>query len=244
MMVLPLVTQYFVDHYGLRGTLLMLSALSFNGCIAGALMRKPRETVEYSKLPRADDKKPNGNMNDKRNGTHKPENCFSFWKRIFGHVQAELFVEMPIFTVFQTMFALYSIGYTTWVVYLVPHGINKGIPAEKAVFLSTVGGLGTIVGRIGYGPLVDYDVISDDRLFAILSLMCGTTFLVDPLIDSLAILCVMALIAGVAIGARYPLSITMTKKLLDDDHFVSAMGWTFFFTGLGKTAGGAVTGKC
>ena len=243
MMVLPPLSQYFVDNYGLRGTLLLLSGLIFNGCVAAALMQRPKQTVEYSIISRVDDMETNTNANDKHNRKNKTDQGVSFWNHILKHFQVELFVEMPIFTVYQTIFALYAIGIATWVVFLVPHGISKGIPAEKAVFLSTIGGLGTIVGRIGHGPLVDYDIIRDDRLFGMLSLMCGITFLVDPLIDSLAILCVLAFIAGTALGARYPLSMTMTKKLVDDDHFVSAMGWTHFFTGLGKAVGGALTGK-
>ncbi|XP_072022494.1 monocarboxylate transporter 12-B-like [Amphiura filiformis] len=246
MMVLPVLTQHFIHAYGLCGAILLLSGLSFHGCIAGALMRRPEQSqgtvTKYSKLEESSDQPTSNSNKDNPDAVTKCGFLVSFLKQILSHFHSGIFVDVPKFTLFQAIFALYSIGYTTWIVYLVPHAINKNILPNKAVFLSTVGGFGTVIGRVGYGPLVDYNIISGTRLFATLSFLCAITFLVDPFTDSFAVMCFLAFVAGVSIGARYPISITMTKNLVDEDQFVSAMGWTHFFTGLGKTIGGPLTG--
>lgn len=242
MMVLPPITQYLLNMYGLRGTLLLISAFSYFGCFSGALMRKPRNTGtvvgQYTTLE-------SSTVNAGGQNQDSSSFCYSiisFTKHLSRVLHTGIFADNPKLTLFQFIFAMYSVGYSTWVVFLVPHAVNKGTPSDWAVYLSTIGGLGVIIGRIGYGPLVDNGIISDIRLFLILSLLCAVTFLCDPLTDSYSIMCVFALVAGISIGARYPLSISITKSLVDCDAFISALGWTHFFTGIGKIFGPLITG--
>ena len=253
MMLLPPCTELAVVKYGWRATIMLFAAFSFNLIVAGTAIQRPK-TKEHGKT----DENQNSTIasvstkskelqtkTKQLENTKKESGLKKICKSLSRSLYVGIFQRTSRFVVYEIVFLLYAIGYTSWVVFLVPHAISKGVDPVKAAFLSTLGGCGAVFGRLTHGPLIDYGYITGNGLFASLSFICAWAFLLDPFLNSYYLQGISAFVVGLCIGVRYPLSITMVTKmpeLVQSHLLVSAIGWTHFFLGFGKTIGGPLTG--
>ncbi|XP_072039640.1 monocarboxylate transporter 12-like [Amphiura filiformis] len=257
MMILPPCTEVAVEKYGWRATIILFAAFSLNLIVAGAAIRRP-DTKFSDEIKQTKCESQNGTATSISSKAIEPETepnrlentkeetgFLKICKSLSKSLYVGIFKRTSTFAVYELVFFLYAIGYTSWVVFLVPHAIHKGIEPVNAAFLSTLGGCGAIFGRLFHGPLIDRGYITGNGLFALLSFICAWCFLLDPLFNSYHMQMISAFIVGLCIGSRYPLSVTMVTKLpelVKSELLVSAIGWTHFFLGVGKTIGGPLTG--
>ncbi|XP_072015032.1 monocarboxylate transporter 13-like [Amphiura filiformis] len=125
MMFLPPLSEWRIREYGWRSTLALIAAFSLNAVPASAILRKPSWVRDEQKS-----------------------------ETLRSKLKLELFAMYPAFATFQIIFLLNGLMYTTWVIFLVPHAITKGLSLNKAVYLSTIGGIGLLLGRLGSGLLI------------------------------------------------------------------------------------------
>ena len=142
---------------------------------------------------------------------------------------------------------LYDLGNgaitTAWVVFLIPHGVSKGFPLSRAVFLASFGGIGNVIGRIAQGPIIHKRWLTSIDLTVILGTINAIVFLVDPLVNRFTILAVNAFIGGLTLGARTTLFVVIVRQFFRSDQFPTALGSSRFFYSLGEPLGGLLAGK-
>ena len=143
---------------------------------------------------------------------------------------------------------LYDLGNgaitTAWVVFLIPHGVSKGFPLSRAVFLALFGGIGNVIGRIAQGPIIHKRWLTSIDLTVILGTINAIALLVDPLVNHFTpILAVNAFIGGFSLGARTTLFVVIVKQFFRSDQFPTALGSSRFFYSLGEPLGGLLAGK-
>lgn len=169
--------------------------------------------------------------------------CKSGAMSVVRFLDLELMRDAPALIVLQLSFILLTSVHVGWMIFLVPHAIAKGIPLESAVFLSSVGGVGNLIGRIVQGPIVDRRLLTGVQLSILLSIVNAITFAIDPLLQTLPVLCADAFFSGLCSGALIPLVAICVKEVVPRDRFANAVGLVSLSYGIGEPLGGYLAGK-
>ncbi len=133
-MIIPLLTQLFIDVYGWRGTMLILGALNTQLILSGAVMRPIYKFKE-----------------DQRTSSVKTPPHFSSKHTVSFFHEITYYLDMNLFynAKFLSM-VLYQMSngycFTGWVIYLVPYAMDVGFTPYKATALATFGGIGNLLG--------------------------------------------------------------------------------------------------
>ena len=106
--------------------------------------------------------------------------CRSCVTSIVHFFDFALFKDIPEIICLDLSLVLLTAVQVGWMVFLVPHALDRGFPLDRAVFLSTVGGVGNLIGRIFQGPIVDRKLLTGVQLSIVLSIINASLFLVDP----------------------------------------------------------------
>ena len=271
MTILPMVAYIFLQTYGWRGCLLLLAALNLHCLVGGALMRSPNNSKDTKQKYESFRQKSSTDSRCsllRKHTKHEPINqksgteseysslleegskgkydnfAYQFGKDIQQNLKLDLFWTKPRFLLYQILFLLYGVQYTGWTMFLVSNAIHKGFSHHDAALLSTLGGIGNTLGRAGSGFVGYYTELSNKGLFSAMSLCCAVSLLLDPVTYHYSFQVILAIVAGMAIGTRFPVSITIARDFGDDDiAVVTAVGWSSLFIGVGCLLGGAIVGK-
>ena len=263
MATLPLLTELFIETYGWRSSLVILAALDMNCVVGGALMKPfSRNTThaQYESIdsPDGDTASPSSQEDDEEDKllrhldttpstmSHIKKALNYCLKTLLSNSGFKLFREKPRFTLYQLLFMTYAIQYSAWTVFIVSHMLENGVIPHKAAYISFVAGIGNTFGRISTGPLLDNNIISSTGLFSVMSFISAVTLLVDPVAHTYPAWAVLAAIVALAIGARFPLNVTIAREFASGDGLedlaVAAVGWTYLSIGLGCLIGAPLVG--
>eukprot|EP00057_Strongylocentrotus_purpuratus_P002078 XP_003723799.1 PREDICTED: uncharacterized protein LOC100888353 [Strongylocentrotus purpuratus] len=126
--------------------------------------------------------------------------------------------------------------------FLVPHAEHLGIPPSKAIFLSTIGGIGGIIGRTMFIILV-HKGINVFVVYITIGLICTISFLIDFASSAYEVRATLAFVQGFSFFIEDAISASLFKEAVFDDRNVNmAMALTSFTGGLGATCAGTFTG--
>ncbi|XP_072046378.1 monocarboxylate transporter 12-like [Amphiura filiformis] len=210
-MVFPPVNQLLIFIYGWRGALLIFGAINAHSVVCGALVRPLKSPHEenYTQL------EGDSIMSD-RNVEAAPNEH----SRIRFHMNklltylTFLFIDHPRFTFIVISEILSGVIWAGWVIFLVPHALNKGIPDQMASFLSSSGALGTIIGRLIMGYVIQGGHVTSFQFYIILGLLNTGAFCLDLISESFAVLAILAFINGLASGTFIVLSFCAAAEIL------------------------------
>ena len=142
-------------------------------------------------------------------------------------------------------FLLWGIVYSGWTLFLVSYAISKGMTPKEAVILSSLGGVGTLLGRLCHGSFIDRKITTGTQMFSILSFGCSLTMFLYGFANGIVGLGILSTIAGMCIGTRFVLAVVVMKEMVDEAFFKEAVGWCYCFQGIGTALGSPLTGiKC
>ena len=171
MMVCPPVVELLGTAYGWRGAMMVVAAVNVNAFALGLLQRLPHPV--YTRLTTSDaDHQPN-RLDTSRS---KRADVFSLAaKWLF----VNLCVEEPKVLLHLSLWPLQGMLFASWMVFLVPHTIARGIPSSTAVFMSTVGGIGHLLGRVVTVTVLDRKLVSAFWAFVLFNLVNTVAFFLD-----------------------------------------------------------------
>ncbi|XP_071793960.1 monocarboxylate transporter 13-like [Asterias amurensis] len=250
MMLFPPFSEWLIEKCGWRGALCVLGAVNFNLCATGALFRpladKQRTAVSQMGYQQVRDQELTNECAENNHSSGLVGGCWQHFRTIFSVLKAKfdttLFVDEPWFTLFLVGFFFSGAVYAGWHLFLVPHAITLGYGSQLSSFLSTFGGIGSFVGRLSNGFLIDNNLIRPVNLFIVASFICGMTCLADPLaVSSFVALSVLAAITGLVVGFIYPLTFVIVNTIAEGRE-MAAIGWLYVFLGAGHMFGGYFTG--
>ncbi|XP_038045156.1 monocarboxylate transporter 13-like, partial [Patiria miniata] len=190
MMVLPPLVDYLVFLYGWRNALVLTGALCFNYVACGALLRPlgmryslvPSHADEETELPMPGNPINNGSSDSKAD----PGGMTSVLRRVSETLRERLDIQaltQPTFVMFQVATLLEGMIFSMWHLFLIPQGIELGFGDSPSAFLATYAGIGSLIGRLSHGLLVDLGLIKASTLF----ILAGLVFAVPNLLDPLAV---------------------------------------------------------
>lgn len=262
-MVVPLLTEFFLDTYGWNGTILLLGGLLLQNSVFLLLMKgRPsgsedddsdvRESSANSVDSEVDDdvfdedddllQRRRDDDGGSRSTTSSASVC-RCCHCVYTYFGLSLFFEYRHTAGVMFYMVLSGIINTSWLVFLIPHGVSRGFPLSKAVFLATCGGFGNVLGRVAQGPIINREWMTSLDLTIIFTVINAVVFLLDPLIINFVLLCIAAFVGGLAIGARTTLTVVIAKEYFSSDSFSLVYGLQCLFYSVGEPLGGIMAGK-
>ena len=243
MICLPPISEYLVQLYGWRSAMFIFAVINLNICVAGALMRQP-QLDEYHLL--SEDEKTTKtiaeNQSSGSDGDGKCKNFCQIFKRYSG---ISVLAAYPILTIYFCIFGFHEVVVTGWVLFLVSYTNAEGYTVQTATFLSTLGGVGTLVARTLLGPLIDTGFISGRIMFFLLAIGGTLTMCAYPFVSTYWILAVLSFMAGFLLMSASPIFVIMLKEETqgDSEGFVGAVGLHMVTKGFGILCAGPITGR-
>eukprot|EP00057_Strongylocentrotus_purpuratus_P009206 XP_011663680.1 PREDICTED: uncharacterized protein LOC105438054 [Strongylocentrotus purpuratus] len=126
--------------------------------------------------------------------------------------------------------------------FLVPHAVHLGIPPSKAIFLSTIGGIGGIIGRTMLIILVGKG-INVYVVYIAIGFFGTASFMLDFISSAYAVRASLAFVQGFTFYTEDAIAGSLFKDtVFDNRNFNMAMALSLFAEGLGATCAGTLTG--
>ncbi|XP_038077317.1 monocarboxylate transporter 12-B-like [Patiria miniata] len=243
--VIPPVVEHLVSIYGWRSALLLMGAFSFNYVLCGALLRPLRRPLaaHYKQIRGDDDTGCDTHPTGRTDGIDPERSvniCGKCWHIVSG-VSNDVFTTSK-FLIFQAVILLCGMVFSSWHLFVIPQGVELGFGDGPAAYLAIFAGVGSLVGRLSHGTLVDRGLIRAPSLFVLSSLVFAASCLVNPWAESsYAALAVISTVGGVAIGVFFPLTFVILREIVSD-RYISAIGWLYLFLSIGHIIGGTLSG--
>ena len=235
--VMPLVTQFLLDLYGWRVTILLISALNFHLVVSGALLRPITPLNEEQ-----DDTK---NCGDSQSTMPSADNQKGTIQKIVYYFDLDLFnnINFISYMVYST-FTGYC--FTGWLIYLVPHALEIGFSSTASSALATCGGIGNLVANILY-PIIRLKFSNKQVVYstAFVSFLAMTF---DPLFTASASYMGLLFSAATfgftrALGSTCMVSL-IKDLVVDEDKITNGVIWLNVTYSIGSVISGFLSGKC
>ena len=153
-----------------------------------------------------------------------------------------LFVEHPAFVVILIANGLSGVLFAAWVIFLVPHSVNKSISEQLSAYLSTSGAVGCFAGRLLMGPLIKSGHVTATELYVILAFVNALAFFFDLFGDNFIVLIILAFINGLGTGTIASLSFGATAVILGEEYVVEGDSVANLTYPVSSLVGGVVLG--
>ena len=258
-LVLAPLAQVLIVHYGWRGALLIIGGLCFNVAVSGALLRPLVSTVirEEKKRPNGKHYQPllpngadhdddcvyhNGKMEYLESQVRQPKRSwFECTCCSTENLGLSLFADISFVSLMVVQFCG-RFTYMGWLIYLVPHAIEKGVEPLDAAFLASVAGFTNIIARATHGIFVDRKWLTSLQMLTMAAVLGAMSLLLDPLLMTYWTLLCSSLAYGLASGVLFPISVVAIKEAVGIERFPNALGWSYGFAGVGRMTAGFLTG--
>ncbi len=234
-MIIPLLTQLFIDVYGWRGAMLLLAALNMHLILSGAVLRPI-----------------NGFEDDHRKSSVKTSQHLSdtdtmpFFQKVAFYLDLKLFCDVNFLSM---LWYNFGNGYCLvgWFIYLVPYGMDVGFAPYKASALATFGGIGTVIGNSLY-PLVTRRLSATKALY-ISTFVSFISLAANPLFSDVVTTNYIGLsIATVGFGCGRGISVLcvyqIVKEITDEESRTNSIMWINVTYSTGAISTGFLSGEC
>ena len=234
MIIVPPLAQLFLDTYGWRGTMLLFGGISLNLVVCGALLRphSAKEDATYLPVPSREE----GDENLRSNSfKHK----LMALKKLFG-----ISICYRISFWITCLISISSItAANLWFIYYVDHIQQKGFSPQDAVAFTTAAGLGNLIFKIIFAPIIDLGFLRVRCSIILLTIIGSVTLLTDPWINSYWLLMASAFIFYGCFGGVLLMNDILIKELVGSEFLASALSWMELITGILSFALGFLPGK-
>ncbi|XP_030850545.1 monocarboxylate transporter 7-like [Strongylocentrotus purpuratus] len=137
---------------------------------------------------------------------------------------------------------LRAYSFEAWVLYLVPHAEQIGITPSRAVFLSSIGGIGGIIGRT-IAVILLVKKVHMFKIYIIVGCIASLSFFFDFVGESFIIRSVWAFLQGLCFFVLDTADATFLKlTLVDESNFSFGLGLVMLIHGSGNISAGLLTG--
>ncbi|XP_072167385.1 monocarboxylate transporter 12-like [Diadema setosum] len=247
MMTLPVVAEELRLTYGWRGAMLVMGGFSLHSLVACALFRPRSQRTAAESDPRHLDAF-DRSLEEERPSGSRPQNVsskcggFSCLDAARALVNTELFQRHPASVIVIFASFLTGLTYSSWIIFVIPNALSKGIPPGEAVTLATIGGASNILGRFLVGFFSQAKLVPDHFTYAFIHVCAAVAFFSNIVVDSFSLLAVLSVINGFTCGAGIVMDPLLSKIVVPENFFVAAMSLSYLNVGIGEGIGGYLMG--
>lgn len=223
--VFPPVLLYLHETYGLRGTLLILSACSLNITAGCLLANRPGDQPRQKSPVEEPLNIPQGSGDIIATAKSK--------KGVLGVMREELsFLTNAMYYVVVATGIMYTYSFAIFNVTIVDYAIGKGFGKWEAALLLPSYGAGDLLGRIFSGQLSDRKILERRHVMTIGILGASAAMLSLVYADSIAVLGVVCFVFGVCSGSAIILLSVLLTEYFGLERLAMAMGVSSFTNGI------------
>ncbi|XP_063968475.1 uncharacterized protein LOC129280889 [Lytechinus pictus] len=197
--------------------------------------------ADYGSYPDIPNKKRDRLTSTDANQDHGDGSQNTFCSLLISRCKLFMTNEMLFLICIPSIF-FYVYGFDAWVLFLVPHAEDLGISSSKAVFLSSIGGVGGLIGRLIVIFLL-FKKIDMIKIYILVGFINSLTFFLDFIGESFLVRSVWAFIQAVCFFIQDTSGATYLKLVLrDESNFSFALGLIMLAQGCGSISSGVFTG--
>lgn len=241
--MLPILTQAFLDTYGWRGSLLLISGLCLQIIPVAALVLKPRNPrykpmlllqSDRSDYERSDLITPSSGLASNPNA--------GLMENIAVNVGLHLLIR-PTF-ILRVLIPAFAWGYTLsgWMIYIVSFGVSHGATLNESTIVATCGGVGMVLATIPLLPIL-HMAMTNKQLIYIVSVLSTVALLLTTKFVSFVGMTAFAVVFGVGLGILgTELYIAANNAVEKDEQFLS-VAWLHMSYGIASILSGFLSGE-
>ncbi|XP_023231006.1 uncharacterized protein LOC111631046 [Centruroides sculpturatus] len=211
--VLPLLTEYLISVYGLKGSFLLLGGVLLHGTVAACLYRQPR-ILEIQKGEK-----------------EQVENVKNEWKTLKTAIEI---AKDPIFLIVSFTFAILRLFFNVFETVIVRFGVERGISMNFCVFLSSAYSIADMFGRLGSGWLVDFGFVKRINAVIIYFTSLAILLCILPHLWNYSCLMVVTSLIGFVGGCVMIHQVILLSEYLGVKKLPTAVGLNSFLIGLSQ----------
>ncbi|XP_072027312.1 monocarboxylate transporter 12-like [Amphiura filiformis] len=234
-MVMPLLSQYFLQVYGWRGTFLLFGGLNMHLLICAALL-KPQQTQRKYISGTRSSLKTKDTMLDSQDTDSK------VLAIIHRYVSLHLFTNID-FLCLLCIFTATGYYYIGWLIYFVPHCEEVGFTLFESSLLATVGGVGNLLGCIVFP--VAASMLPGNVLLYLSALISFLALVTDPVMANIKSYVGLA-VSSFAVNVGFAVSdcaiFKETVEVVEDGDVSNAVNWLFVGYSVGSVSSGFISG--
>ncbi|XP_072035482.1 LOW QUALITY PROTEIN: monocarboxylate transporter 6-like [Amphiura filiformis] len=229
--LMPLLTQIFLDIYGWRGALLLLSGLCLHSLPCGAMLYQNQTEEKEEKTNLLIPKTGSSNEND------SPSNISKLLRGIFCSL---LLTNLSFIA--QVLVPAFAWGYTLtgWLIYIVSFSLSNGTTMREASIVGTCGGIGLTAIRVILPPL--NQVVTYKQLMYTSSLISAFALALTYFFNTFIGMCLMSVFFGAGVGILGVELYIAIKETTNENEYLHAVALTNLLHGFAALASGFITG--
>ncbi|XP_030043314.1 monocarboxylate transporter 13-like [Microcaecilia unicolor] len=216
--------QYLVDVYAWRGALIILSGMTFNLLVCGALIRPLTLKEDLLALEAVE--------------RDKDRNCLGQCFSLFG---LSLLSHWP-FMRYVLAITLINTGYFVPYVHLVAHARGEGFSEYQAAFVMSVAAAADLCGRIFSGWMADLGRFKILHILVFWTSFTGLSLLLIPLGQNYSTLLAISTGYGFCAGAMTPVVFSLLPEIVGIGHIFGALGLLQLLESIGGLLGAPLSG--
>ena len=228
-LIFPVLMEFLINHYGLKGAFLISSAVMANICVCGLLLPMPQiQKAKNTPCLKCTEATTKGQTLKNACVLFLKEVALAFDLSLFRNVQF-LFQAIANGVLFGGCFAA--------PMYLVPVAISVGVSPTQSSFLMMAYGSSMVLVRLSpLGVLVDRNIVSASTLSGAIYLIYGVVIIASPLMRTYRHHMIVAALFGVLPGLGNPLQYVVVARTVGArNKGPAAMSWFTLGNGLGAS---------
>ncbi|XP_072035493.1 monocarboxylate transporter 13-like [Amphiura filiformis] len=238
MILMPLLTQLFLDIYGWRGALLLLSGLCLHSLPCGAMLY---QNITEDKVPKEKtnlliSKTGSSNATDSSD-IPDPSNTAKLFRGIFC---SPLLTNLSFNAQVLVPAIAWGYTFTGWLIYIVSFSLSNGTTMREASIVGTCGGIGLTAIRTILPPL--NKVINYKQLMHISSLISAFALALTITFNTFIGMCLMSVLFGTGHGILAVELYIAIKEITDEKEYLRAVAWVNLINGFAAIISGFMTG--
>ncbi|XP_038065005.1 monocarboxylate transporter 12-like [Patiria miniata] len=233
-------TQLLLDTYGWRGALLILGGLTLHLGVCGALLRPLSTETQMNGNYRS--VSPDADGETQVSSSDVPGTDSSKQTSRLGAFKDALSAQLKHFgfsVCFQVSFWITTVVFTCsrfvsdhWLIYYVSQAEAKGFSPYEAVTFTTAAGVGNIVFKAVFGPVVDRGLLRMRPAMVLMITLGSLSLLITPWVNSYWLMMIDAVVYFGGAGVLVALNDLYTRELLGTDLLACAFAWMELVTAM------------
>lgn len=252
---LPPLIQFFCNKVGWRGALQVTGAFMVMTSVCGVLVRPTPKELFLIKQ-RENTKKVTTSERRQRCSVTLESGVVVYRETLFeklisapvhsvtDNLGLKLLVQHPRFLIICIANALVGYSYYSGLVFFQSKVVyDNNIPKLQASYLTSAIGVGSIIGRVASGFVVDFKILSPRFLYGIANLFCSLFSFANPFVSTYSMLIAIAVWFGLFSGLSYSMAVYCARLCVPADKVSSSIGVVLLSEGVGVLFGVFFMGK-
>ncbi|ESP01443.1 hypothetical protein LOTGIDRAFT_111664 [Lottia gigantea] len=234
----PIVIAYLIEEYTWRGSLIILTGVSLNIMVFGALLRPVPMKAKTKIISKSEVPSISSNLETVVPLPNTDDRKMPYLKKLVKYILTDI-----DFLVYFVNNIFWNMGLGIILALLAEFCVEKGISKIDSAFIVTLNGLGSFVGCLTGGVLSNIKRLNSYYTFALVNVLAGVSLLLMPIFSGIHLYITLSILCGFFIGIILGYLLALLADILGPELFGDGVGVIMIANGLGAFLGPSIAGK-